>query len=83
MDDLSCGRGGCTHRGMEPERISVDEVKRRLDSGESIAFVDARAEDAWRRSEIQIPGSIRVSPDEPEAHLGSVPRGRLVVPYCT
>jgi rhodanese-related sulfurtransferase len=68
---------------MEPQRISVDELKRRLDSGESIAFIDARAGDAWQRAEVQIPGAIRVPPDEAEAHLNEIPTRRLVVPYCT
>lgn len=70
-------------RVMEPLRISVDEVKRRLDSGESIAFVDARADDAWRKAELQIPGSIRVPPDEADAHLDEIPKHRLIVSYCT
>ena len=68
---------------MEPQRISVNELKRRLDSGESIAFIDARADDAWQRAETRIPGSIRVPPDEVEAHLDEIPKHRLVVPYCT
>jgi hypothetical protein len=31
---------------MEAQRISVDEVKRRIDSGEAVTFLDTRADDA-------------------------------------
>lgn len=68
---------------MEPQRISPDELKRRIDSGESIVFLDSRASDAWRTANRQIPGSIRVPPDEVERHLDEIPPDGLVVPYCT
>jgi hypothetical protein len=68
---------------MEPQRISAAEVKRRLDSGEAIVFLDTRADDAWRKAESQIPKSLRVSPDDVEAHLDEIPRHGLIVPYCT
>ena len=68
---------------MEPQRITVDDVKRRLDAGESIVFLDTRADDAWRSADAQIPKSLRVSPDAAEAHLDDIPRRGLIVPYCT
>jgi rhodanese-related sulfurtransferase len=68
---------------MEPERITAAEAKRRADSGESVVFLDARAEDAWRQAEVQIPNAIRVPPDATEAHLDDIPRRGLIVPYCT
>jgi hypothetical protein len=68
---------------MEPSRITIEEAKRRLDSGEAIAFLDARADDAWRTADTQIPHSVRVPPNAAEAHLDDVPRRGLIVPYCT
>jgi len=68
---------------MEPQRITVEEVKQRRATGESVVFLDARAEDAWQKAEVQIPGSIRVPPNDGEAHLHEVPRRGLIVPYCT
>jgi hypothetical protein len=68
---------------MEAQRITADDVKRRIDSGEAIAFVDTRADEVWRKAELQIPGSIRVPPEKAEAYLDHVPRRGLVVPYCT
>jgi hypothetical protein len=68
---------------MEPQRIAPDEVKRRLDAGEAIVFLDARSNDAWQKAEVQIPESIRVPPDSAEAYLDRIPRRGLIVPYCT
>lgn len=68
---------------MEPRRISVIELKRRLDAHEPVVVIDARALDAWNRSDVQLPGAIRVPPDEVDRHLSEIPRGTLVVPYCT
>lgn len=68
---------------MEPQRITPAEAKRRLDSGEAVVFLDSRSDEAWRKAELQIPKSIRVPPDDVEAHLDEIPRRGLIVPYCT
>ena len=68
---------------MEPKRITAEEVKKRLDAGETITFLDSRADDSWRTAELQLPKSIRVPPDAVEAHLDQIPRRGLIVPYCT
>jgi len=65
------------------ERISIDELKRKLSSGERIIFLDARSAQAYDESFVQIPGSIRVPPDEAESMLPDIPRNGLIVPYCT
>jgi rhodanese-related sulfurtransferase len=67
----------------EVSRITVDEARERLDRGEPLAIVDARSQDSWGHSDEQIPGSIRVPPDEAAAHLDEIPRDRAVVTYCT
>jgi rhodanese-related sulfurtransferase len=68
---------------MESVRISKEDVKRRMDAGEQIVFLDTRSDDAWRKADAQIPGSQRVPPDAVEQHLDEIPRDRLIVPYCT
>ena len=68
---------------MEPNRISKEDVKRRLDSGEHIVLLDTRSVDAWGKADAQIPGSIRVPPDAVEQHLDEIPREGLIVTYCT
>jgi rhodanese-related sulfurtransferase len=68
---------------MEITRITVDEVRERLARGEPLALVDARSAESWAKADTQIPGSIRVPPDEVEAHVDEIPRDRAVVTYCT
>lgn len=67
---------------MEPDRINKEDVKRRLDAGEHVVFLDTRAADAWRKAEEQIPDSRRVPPDAVEQHLNEIPRSGLIVTYC-
>ncbi len=68
---------------MEPRRISAEEVKRRLDAGEAITFLDSRSDSAWQNATLQIPKSIRVPPNDVDSYLDDIPRDGLVVPYCT
>ncbi len=68
---------------MEPRRISIDDLKSRMDSGERIVLVDSRSAGAWGESDVKIPSAIRVPPDEAERHLEEIPRGATVVTYCT
>jgi len=68
---------------MEVTRITVDEVRERLARGEPLAIVDARSAESWGKTTTQIPGSVRVPPDEVEKRASSVPRDRAVVTYCT
>jgi rhodanese-related sulfurtransferase len=67
----------------QPNPISKEDVKRRLDSGEQIVFLDTRSDEAWRKADAQIPGSMRVPPDAVERHLHEIPREGLIVTYCT
>jgi rhodanese-related sulfurtransferase len=64
-------------------RITPDDLKRRLDAHEPVAILDARAADAWHESDVQIPGAMRVPPDDVGQRLSEIPRDRLVVTYCT
>jgi rhodanese-related sulfurtransferase len=64
-------------------RIAVDELKRRLDRGETITLVDARSPDSYAKANEKIPNAVRVPVGSEEQHLGEVPRGRMVVTFCT
>lgn len=68
---------------MNIARITPEDLKRRMDAHEPIALLDVRSPAAWNSSNVQIPGSVRVPPDEVEKRLSEIPRDRLVVPYCT
>lgn len=68
---------------MEIKRITASEVKRRLDRGEPIFFIDARNPTAWGESNIKLPGAVRIPLRELERHLDKIPRDRMIVTYCT
>jgi len=68
---------------MELTRVTVDEVKERMDRGEPLAFLDTRNPQAWGEAETKLPGAVRVPADEVEQHLDEIPRDRVVITYCT
>jgi rhodanese-related sulfurtransferase len=68
---------------MEATRVTVDEVKARLDRGEKFTFVDTRNPKAWAEADTKLPNAIRVSAEEVEQHLDQIPHDRTVITYCT
>jgi rhodanese-related sulfurtransferase len=68
---------------MEVTRVTVDEVKERLERGEMFTFVDTRNPQAWGEADTKLPGAIRISANEVEQHLNEVPHDRTVITYCT
>lgn len=68
---------------MEATRVTVDEVRERMERGEPFAFVDTRSAKAWGESDVKLPGAVRVPADEVEQHVSEVPHDRVVVTYCT
>ena len=68
---------------MEPTRVTVEEVRERMDRGEPFTFVDSRNPKAWGESDVKLPGAIRVPADEGGQHLSEIPKDRVVVSYCT
>ena len=70
-------------KAVEATRVTVDEVKERLDRGEQFAYIDTRNPQAWGEAETKLPGAIRVPADELEQHLDEIARDRAVITYCT
>jgi len=68
---------------MEATRVTVDELKERMDRGEQFAFVDTRNPIAWGEANNKLPGAIRVPADQVEEHLDEIPKDRTVITYCT
>ena len=68
---------------MEVTRVTVDEVKERMDRGEMFTFIDTRNPTAWGEAQTKLPGAIRILADEVEKHLDQVPRDRTAITYCT
>jgi rhodanese-related sulfurtransferase len=68
---------------MEVTRVTVDEVKQRMDRGEQFTFLDTRNPQAWAEADTKLPGAIRIPANEVEQHLDEIPKGRTVITYCT
>ena len=64
-------------------RITVEELKRRMEAGEDFTVIDVRNPQAWAESDTQIPEAIRLPSDELDENLPRIPKDRPVVAYCT
>ena len=70
-------------QSIQATRITVDEVKERMDRGEQFTFVDSRNPKAWAEADKKLPNAIRVPAEELEQHLDEIPKDRAVITYCT
>ena len=68
---------------MEATRVTVDEVKERMDRGEVFTFIDTRNPKAWGEATTKLPRAIRVPAEEAEEHIDEIPKDRTVITYCT
>lgn len=68
---------------MEATRVTVDEIKERMDRGEQFTFIDTRNPEAWEEATMKLPGAIRVPEKEVENHLSDIPHDRTAITYCT
>jgi NhaP-type Na+/H+ or K+/H+ antiporter len=64
-------------------RISVDELAERLAGPQPPVVLDVRARAQYEQDTGQIPGSVRVPPDQVEEWVTNADRARAVVAYCT
>jgi rhodanese-related sulfurtransferase len=64
-------------------RITVDELRRRMDAGENFVFIDTRNPQAWAESDVKLPGAIRIPADNLDEHLPEIPKDQPILTYCT
>src|SRR5687767_332206 len=77
------GNVGGRRIAMEATRVTVDEVKARMDRGEEFTFVDARNPKAWEEAETKVAGALRVPDEGAEQHFSEISHERTVITYCT
>lgn len=68
---------------MEATRVTIDEIKTRLERGEQFTFLDTRNDQAWSEAQTKVTGAIRVPAGEVEQHLSEISHERTVITYCT
>ena len=64
-------------------KISVDEVKRLIETGREVTMVDSRSANAWGESNVKARGAVRIPPDDIERYVTGVSPDEFVVIYCT
>ncbi len=64
-------------------RITKEEVKRRIETGEDVVFLDIRNPRPWERAEHKIKGAIRLPFNEIDQRIDSIPKDKPIVTYCT
>jgi NhaP-type Na+/H+ or K+/H+ antiporter len=67
----------------EAPRISVEELAQLLASKDPPLVLDVRTRGQYAQDEGQIPGSVRVLPDQIQEWASTAARDRRVVAYCT
>ncbi len=69
-------------KGFEPVKLTVAEVKRRMDHGERFVFVDARGPEECTATKVKLLGAIRMLASEVDQRLTVIPQGRTIITYC-
>ena len=70
-------------RHLRMAKISVDELKQRMDAGDPISVVDVRHPLARELDPETIPGAINFTMEDIEHRHQEIPRDRDIVLYCT
>ena len=71
------------HEAKEVPRITPAELAVRLATPHPPIVLDVRTRSQYEQDDAQIPGSVRVAPDQVEAWAAHEARERSVVAYCT
>jgi rhodanese-related sulfurtransferase len=70
-------------RELRIARISVEELKQKLDNGEKPIIVDLRDTDDFESEPNVIPGAQHIDASEFGANRDLLPNGKDVILYCT
>ncbi|MFQ5637561.1 MAG: rhodanese-like domain-containing protein [bacterium] len=65
----------------EVPRVTVGDLKARLDGGEAIVIVDVRSKQAYEQG--HIPGALHIPYSETISRLDDFPKDRDIIFYCT
>jgi len=66
----------------DPPRISAEELKGLLGS-QGLVVLDVRLAQDWKKSDRQIPGSIRENPHHVKKWMDKYPKDKKIVLYCS
>jgi len=72
-----------SERKSDQERITIEDLKRKMDRKEKILIIDARAGSSWIGSSVRIRGSLHITLDEIDSRMTDLPKDREIIIYCT
>jgi predicted sulfurtransferase len=64
-------------------RITVQELKAKIDKGEDVVIIDVRAGREYEDSKIKIKGAVRIPIVKLEDRISELPRDKEIITYCT
>lgn len=64
-------------------RMSIQELKEKIDKGDRIVILDVRSGEDYSRSEYKIPGAIRIPIDQLKKRHTELPAAAEIVTYCS
>jgi rhodanese-related sulfurtransferase len=64
-------------------RITIEELRKRMQAGEEFRFIDTRNPQAWAQSDVMLPQALRVPLESFEKYLQEIPKNKPLVTYCT
>ena len=70
-------------RKLRIARISADELRRMMDSGDEVMVVDLRHPLDIESAPYSVPGALRMSPEEIDRRHEEIPKGQEVILYCS
>ncbi len=65
------------------DRITIDALKAKLDSGAQILILDVRALDGWNSSTNKIKGAVRVPMEDVDKKKGEWNKATEIITYCS
>src|SRR5207244_12821447 len=63
-------------------RITIEELRSRMEAGEDFTIIDVRNPQAWAQSDVMLPEAIRVPVEELEESLPKITSGKPIITYC-
>jgi membrane protein DedA with SNARE-associated domain/rhodanese-related sulfurtransferase len=70
-------------RELRMSRITVDELRQKLNSGEQLVILDLRSNAALEQDPVVIQGAVHLSVEDLETRHDELPRDRDIIVYCS
>ncbi len=68
---------------MSALRITMEELKAKMDKGEDVLILDVRTGGSYSGSTVKIKGAMRFAPNDVEVWSKNLPKNKEIITYCT